>query len=179
MRQSRLAGMAVALGITLGTVILVSLSLLGIGALYDSNPLVKHTASAFAISYLLYLAYEKWRFLKYSEKSNDPTLNPYYKNHKTKALIMKGLIVDISNPKALAFFITIFTGLSDEKFATPEKFFICVFIIIMTFVYYGGMASLASLSAKKHHPRRDRLLAQVSMVLFVCFAVMIFFNNYA
>ena len=93
-------GLISALGIEVGVFFYVILSALGISVIFDNYPNVYFSIQFLGAVYLLYLAYLSWpRRVKHSirEKSD------------SKHAFLKGLCINLTNPKIVFFFISVIT----------------------------------------------------------------------
>lgn len=108
--DSRRGGIFTALGITTGSGILFTLSLLGVGALIAENELIFKSIKFFGAFYLIYLAIKA---IFYPSNISEPellsrnltspknTINNDLKNFRV------GLICNLTNPKAIMFMISL------------------------------------------------------------------------
>lgn len=104
--HNRKVGMMTALGIAVGFLFHVMIALLGVGLIISKNALLFMGVKVLACAYLLYLAYNSF---KCSADVLDEKI-PQAKNHVSplKAFQM-GVMTNVLNPKAILFFLTLFT----------------------------------------------------------------------
>lgn len=104
MNSGRQYGLAIAAGITSGSLIWSVSAALGLGALMHTNLWVVEFMRYFGACYLLYLAYKSARSAL--TKSQSSTL--YVMVSSKRAAYAKGLALHLTNPKAILFFGSLF-----------------------------------------------------------------------
>jgi len=91
-------GLMSAIGVEIGVLFYVILSTLGISVIFSKYPNIYFFIQVLGAVYLLYLAYLSWPNLT----QHDATKQPYSKNS-----FLKGLFINLTNPKIVFFFISI------------------------------------------------------------------------
>lgn len=104
---SRRHGVATALGVASGSTLLASLAAAGAGLLLSHAGPAQRVAALLGGAYLLYLARSIWR----QSRSAQPAPAAPAARGSVGASYRRGLLTNLSNPKALVFFSTIFAGL--------------------------------------------------------------------
>jgi homoserine/homoserine lactone efflux protein len=88
-----------AIGLQLALIVQIAIVAAGLGAVLATSALAFTLIKWFGVAYLVYLGIKQWRALP-SNMADDATLRPI---GKPLALIARGFLVNISNPKALVF----------------------------------------------------------------------------
>ncbi|MBU6440207.1 MAG: LysE family transporter [Betaproteobacteria bacterium] len=104
---SRRHGVATALGVASGSTLLASLAAAGAGLLLSHAGPAQRVAALLGGAYLVYLARSIWR----QSRSAQPAPAAPAAQGPVRASYRRGLLTNLSNPKALVFFSTIFAGL--------------------------------------------------------------------
>ncbi len=104
---SRSHGVATALGVASGSTLLATLAAAGAGLLLGHAGPAQRVAALLGGAYLLVLARSIWR----QSRSAQPAGLVRVERGSVPASYRKGLLTNLSNPKALVFFSTIFAGL--------------------------------------------------------------------
>lgn len=102
--RSRRAGLEVALGISVGTTLWATASLLGLGLLFQSAGWLYHAVRLAGAAYLVFLGVRtilSARRPAGPSSSNRPAVSGFQ-------AVRRGILTDLSNPKAAAFFTSLF-----------------------------------------------------------------------
>jgi homoserine/homoserine lactone efflux protein len=150
-----------ALGLQIALVAQIAIVAAGLGAVLAASEMAFTLIKWFGVAYLVYLGVKQWRALP-ADLSDDSTIRPI---GKPLALITRGFLVNISNPKALVFMLAIlpqFIDLSAPLFAqylTIAATMVTVDMIVMA--GYTGLASrvLRALKTPKQQRRMNRTFA--------------------
>lgn len=94
--QGRRAGLAAAVGATLGLAVHAGLAAAGLGAILQNDPMTLQAFRLFGVLYLLFLAFEAWAPLQRAE----PTLAPT----GVQGPFARGLIANLLNAKSIIFY---------------------------------------------------------------------------
>ncbi|MGJ8529892.1 LysE family translocator [Maritalea sp.] len=136
LRQGATAGMKYSLGVITADAILISASLLGLGALMQSSVLLFNVVKWVGIAYLIYLGIKQLRAdhkVDFSEAKS--TASPYVQGWATTML----------NPKAIGFFVAFFPQFIDPTQAFwPQLAFLGPLFLTMVFVMFTIIAALAA-----------------------------------
>jgi threonine/homoserine/homoserine lactone efflux protein len=139
MASGRTSGLALASGITTGSLIWSVAAALGLGALMLANAWVFELIRYFGAAYLLYLAYKAARSA-FSKK--DLATKSFTGGKRT--LYVKGLALHLTNPKAILFFGSLFSlGLPAETRAQDLALVIAA-VGCQSFLVFHGYALLFS-----------------------------------
>jgi threonine/homoserine/homoserine lactone efflux protein len=107
---SRRHGVATALGVASGSTLLASLAAAGAGLLLSHAGPAQRVAALLGGAYLLYLARSIWRQSR-SAPPAGAVAGARAARTSVPASYGRGLLTNLTNPKALVFFSTIFAGL--------------------------------------------------------------------
>ena len=149
-----------ALGLQLGLALQIAIVGAGVGAVLTASATAFHVIKWFGVGYLVYLAIKQWRALP-TDMSDDPAVRPI---GKPLALVFRGFLVNISNPKALVFMLAVL-----PQFINPHAPLLAQYLIIgVTMVVvdlivmgYTGLASkvLRLLRTPRQQKRMNRTFA--------------------
>lgn len=133
MASDRAAGLSLAAGITTGSLIWSVSAALGLGAVMLANAWVFEVIRYFGAAYLMYLAY----------KSACSAISPKEIKVKSMAgskstLFVKGLLLHITNPKAVLFFGSLYSiGVPAGSSLQDLAIVICAVGVQSFFVFHG------------------------------------------
>jgi threonine/homoserine/homoserine lactone efflux protein len=85
----------------------------GVGAILTASATAFYAIKWFGVAYLVYLAIKQWRALP-MDMSDDAAVRPI---GKPLALVFRGFLVNISNPKALVFMLAVLPQFIDPRAA--------------------------------------------------------------
>src|SRR5471032_2677401 len=133
----------------------------GAGAILAASATAFYAIKWFGVAYLVYLAVKQWRALP-SDMSDDASVRQI---GKPLALVFRGFLVNISNPKALVFMLAVLPQFIDPHAPLVAQYLIlgatmiCVDLIVMA--GYTGLASkvLRLLRTPKQQKRMNRTFA--------------------
>ena len=97
--MGRMAGAFAALGCTLGIVPHLLVTILGLAALLQLSPILFQAVKYCGVAYILYLAWGIWR------DSGPLTLTQPESSGQIAAIVIRGVLVNILNPKLSIFFL--------------------------------------------------------------------------
>lgn len=171
------AGFCVICGLCTGIVIQVTLLVLGVSALIAASPKAFFVMQCLGATYLLYLAYKSFQvrsgvILSESQSAESKDLG-------AKKLYLRGIIMNITNPKAVLFalsFIPPAVKMDSPLNPTVQMAVLGAEFILATFIVFGSVALLAG-AVKKFmlkSPKANRNLNWFSGVVFVLLAVALF-----
>ena len=142
-RQSLRFGKVIAIwassGIATGIVLHSFIAITGVSLLVSSNPDLFNWLKIIAAIYIAYLG-----CLTFFSKPNP--LNDEDKRHNENYLgsYVLGLVTNILNPKAILFFITLFTVVVNESTTTILLMFYGLYMSITTFIWFTGISYIFS-----------------------------------
>ena len=168
------AGFCVICGLCTGIVIQVTLLVLGVSALIAASPKAFFVMQCLGAAYLLYLAYKSFRVHAGTVK-----LNESGERLPLRKLYLRGIIMNITNPKAVLFalsFIPPAVKMDSPLNPTVQMVILGAEFILATFIVFGSVALLAG-AVKKFmlkSPKANRNLNWFSGAVFVLLAVALF-----
>ena len=168
------AGFCVICGLCTGIVIQVTLLVLGVSALIAASPKAFFVMQCLGATYLLYLAYKSFRV-----RAGTVKLNENGERLPLRKLYLRGIIMNITNPKAVLFalsFIPPAVKMDSPLNPTVQMVILGAEFILATFIVFGSVALLAG-AVKKfllNSPKANRNLNWFSGVVFVLLAVALF-----
>jgi len=150
-----------ALGLQIALAAQIAIVAAGVGAVLAASALAFTLIKWFGVAYLIYLGVKQWRALP-ADMSDDPAIRPI---GKPLSLVLRGFLVNISNPKALVFMLAILPQFIDPaapllaQYLTIGATMVCVDMIVMA--GYTGLASrvLRLLKTPKQQRRMNRTFA--------------------
>ncbi|RJX76398.1 LysE family transporter [Pseudomonas sp. LS-2] len=150
-----------AFGLQLALIVQIAIIAAGLGAVLATSALAFTLIKWFGVAYLVYLGIKQWRALP-SDMSDDSTIRPV---GKPLALIARGFLVNISNPKALVFMLAILPQFIDTHLPLlPQYLTIAVTMVSVDLIVMAGYTGLASkvlrlLKTPKQQRRMNRTFA--------------------
>ncbi|UVM50751.1 MULTISPECIES: LysE family transporter [unclassified Pseudomonas] len=150
-----------ALGLQLGLALQIVIVAAGVGAILAASATAFYVIKWFGVAYLVYLAVKQWRALP-GEMSDDAAIRQI---GKPMALVFRGFLVNVSNPKALVFMLAVLPQFIDPHEPLVAQYLIlgvtmiCVDLIVMA--GYTGLAAkvLRLLRTPKQQKRMSRTFA--------------------
>jgi homoserine/homoserine lactone efflux protein len=150
-----------AIGLQLALIVQIAVVAAGLGAVLATSALAFTLIKWFGVAYLVYLGIKQWRALP-SNMADDATVRPI---GKPLALIARGFLVNISNPKALVFMLAILPQFIDTHLPLVPQYAIImatmVSVDLIVMAGYTGLASkvLRALKTPKQQRRMNRTFA--------------------
>jgi homoserine/homoserine lactone efflux protein len=150
-----------ALGLQLALIVQIAIIAAGLGAVLATSSLAFTLIKWFGVAYLVYLGVKQWRALP-SDLSDDASIRPI---GKPLALVARGFLVNISNPKALVFMLAILPQFIDTHLPlVPQYLTIAVTMVSVDLIVMAGYTGLASkvlrlLKTPKQQRRMNRTFA--------------------
>ena len=152
------------IGLQLALVLQILIVAAGVGAILMTSALAFNLIKWFGVAYLIYLAYRQWQQAPSQMEAScaeAPELGPL-------ALIGRGFLVNISNPKAIVFMLAVLPQFIEPAKALPSQYL--VMTLTMVAVDMVVMAGYTSLAAKVlrflRSPAQQRLLNRSFASLF-------------
>lgn len=167
------AGISVTLGLCVGVFIQTLLAAFGVAAVVAASPTLLMIIQFAGAAYLLYLAWGAWRAPVGSDDKADASKYPRLTNFQ---LWRRGILMNITNPKVLIFFLAFFPQFI-VKGATETQVMIQMLIMGMTFlvctlVVFSAIAWCAgTLADRLRSPKVQTILNKVSAVIFTILAI--------
>lgn len=130
-----------ALGLQLGLAMQIAIVAAGVGAILAASATAFYAIKWFGVAYLVYLAVKQWRALP-SDLSDDAAIRPI---GKPLALVFRGFLVNISNPKALVFMLAVLPQFIDPHAPLVKQYLILGgTMIVVDLIVMAGYTGLAS-----------------------------------
>lgn len=156
---------SVILGMCTGNVIYTILTCFGFGKIASEYPEILNGTKYFAAVYLLYLGIMGIINAKKAEKNDIKT----EKSKNGKELYLKGLIMNLINPKIMIFFLALFTPFlsGNELEAQNEMLILGAILIAVTLVVFGFAAILCSKVKDLLSEKNMRRMPYISFVIYI------------
>lgn len=165
--KGRKYGIATVLGVTLGLLIIGFAAAAGLATAISNSPLLYQILRFGGVFYLLWLAYEEWKDADGSleEETGEPQGRLSYFQH--------GLIVNVLNPKAGVFYITILPSFINPAGAIlPQALLLTLISVAIATLAHLIIISLAGfLKPILDNPKRKRIIRRVMSVLLAMIAL--------
>ncbi|CDL83964.1 LysE family translocator [Xenorhabdus szentirmaii] len=169
--NGRKAGVSITIGLCIGLLIHTSLVSLGISAMIRANAVAFEIIRILGVIYLSYLAWGAFNAKPACLKTSNEKFN------QTNQLIKKGLIMNLSNPKVIIFFLAFlpqFTINSKNTIPIPFQllylgllFAIIAFFVFTLISYLSGF--LNDILANK--PSIQTVLNKITSFIFIALAI--------
>jgi homoserine/homoserine lactone efflux protein len=158
------------LGNITGLFVVSSAAAFGLGAALQASTLLFATLKSFGAIYLIYLGIRQWR-----SKHNvfTKSIEPSKYNQGKRKSFVQGLLVAISNPKAILFFTALFPQFIDLSKPVMIQFI----ILTTTFMFFSFLIlliyALSAHSAKGWFAKGDKAIwfNRISGTIFISFGL--------
>jgi len=159
-----------ALGLQLGLVVQIAV-VAGVGAVLAASALAFTLIKWFGVLYLLYLAWRQWRA---PTMQVDETQAPRALGQPL-ALVFRGLLINVSNPKAVVFMLAVLPQFLDVSRPLLSQYLIMgLTMITVDLIVMAGYTGLAARVLRLlRSPRQQRLLNRTFAGLFAAAAGML------
>ena len=150
-----------ALGLQLGLALQIAIVAAGVGAVLAASSTAFYAIKWFGVAYLVFLAVKQWRALP-SEISDDASIRPI---GNPLALVFRGFLVNISNPKALVFMLAVLPQFINPHAPLVAQYLtLGVTMVVVDLIVMAGYTGLASkvlrlLRTPKQQKRMNRTFA--------------------
>ena len=160
-----------ALGLQLGLVVQIAVVAAGVGAVLAASALAFTLIKWFGVLYLLYLAWRQWRA---PTMQVDVTQAPRALGQPL-ALVFRGLLINVSNPKAVVFMLAVLPQFLDVSRPLLSQYLIMgLTMITVDLIVMAGYTGLAARVLRLlRSPRQQRLLNRTFAGLFAAAAGML------
>jgi threonine/homoserine/homoserine lactone efflux protein len=161
------------LGLASGVIFHTSLIILGFSAIIIASPVAMKLIALFGAGYLLYLAWLTWQHRNEAiQANNTPKIQGSY--------YWRGVIMNISNPKVLLFFLALFPQFAqlDQPGYHWRIAVLGVIFILTTVAVFGGLAYLTAKSTQNfmQNPRFKLGMDYVTVGIFVGLAGLLLYS---
>ncbi|MCW2269112.1 Homoserine/homoserine lactone efflux protein [compost metagenome] len=154
-----------ALGLQLGLVLQIAIIAAGVGAILAASATAFQVIKWFGVAYLVYLAVKQWRALP-ADLSDESAVRPI---GKPLALVFRGFLVNVSNPKALIFMLAVLPQfINPHAPLLPQYLIISATMVIVDLLVMAGYTGLAARVLRLlRTPRQQRRMNRTFAGLFL------------
>ena len=137
----------------------------GVGAVLTASALAFNLIKWFGVAYLVYLAIKQWQ-QRPSEIKTDVQAAPRV---RALSMIVKGFLINISNPKAIVFMLAVLPQFIDpQQELVPQYGIMMVTMIAVDMIVMAGYTCLAAkVLLFLRTPRQQRILNRSFASMFV------------
>ena len=174
MRYGRKVALWTSLGIALGILFHVALSLTGLTILIQNEPLIFWYLKLAASFYIGYLGLVSL-FSRSSINLDNNFSNEISKKVKS---VSTGFLTNVLNPKAFIFFITVFTLVIDIDTTKVIKIFLGIYMSMATFIWFSFISILiTNKNAINRFKKSIPLVERFTGLLLIFIALQIFLQD--
>ncbi|WP_424981652.1 LysE family translocator [Maritalea sp. S77] len=138
LRQGTMAGLKYTLGVLAADAVLLTISLLGLGAVLQGSAMLFNIVKWAGVAYLIYLGIKQLRA---------PSEIKLETNQKVQAPFTQGFAITALNPKAIGFFVAFFPQFIDHRGDVLAQLMVLVPLFMsLVFVIFAICAFLAGYS---------------------------------
>ncbi|MDP5255814.1 MULTISPECIES: LysE family translocator [unclassified Vibrio] len=174
-RYGRITGLIIAVGLAVGIGVHTLLSLFGISLFIQHSPQLFSIVQLLGGSYLLWLAYKSLSGLIKTRTMANTSCeqNPTHLTIEATTLSMPkafftGVMTNLFNPKALVFFVSLFTSLLPGHMSLGLKGMIWFLMVSLAFLWFGLVAfSLSFAKMERHLKKYSPVIDAICGVLFL------------
>lgn len=152
------------IGLQLALAVQILIVAAGVGAVLTASALAFNLIKWFGVAYLVYLAIKQWQQkpAAITTEQQQPQVDPL-------AMIMKGFLVNISNPKAIVFMLAVLPQFIDPAQALiPQYGIMMLTMITVDMIVMAGYTCLAvKVLLFLRTPRQQRILNRSFASLFL------------
>ena len=167
------AGMFTAIGLACGNLIHTLIAVIGISAVIMNSPIAFSSIKIIGAIYLLYLAYEALKSNTRSDK--DESENTY-----EGSLLLRGLYMNILNPKVSIFFIAFFPQFITEENnnISQQLLFLGITFTCLVLLIFGSIGFFAGKahSLFQKHFNSTHYMNWITAFIFICISINLIFN---
>lgn len=174
LRYGRQVALWTSFGIAIGIIFHVGLSLTGLSILLQSQPDLFWYLKLLASIYIGYLGVNSL----ITKDSNNLKGNSFYQAENELKSITTGFLTNILNPKALIFFVTVFTLVINKDTGLAFKALLGIYMSVATFIWFAFVSIL--LTNKKATSRFKKTIPwieKITGILLLLIAFQILFQQ--
>lgn len=179
--QSRAAGFKAMLGISAGVLFWAVLALLGLDILLQKIAGLQRVIMTAGGLYLCYLAYLllKSAFKQQILSTSIPADTPAPSVHSnSQHVFIKGLLTNLSNPKAIIYFGSVFSAFVGNVTSSNAKWWILALILTETVLWFSLVATVFSLPAmQKSYQKSAKWIDGCAGALFGGFGLYLIYRG--
>lgn len=174
---SRRSGLLTALGIALGSLIHISYTLLGLGILLSKIPVLLQVIQYIGAGYLFYIGYKNLT----AQPSTDK-IGGYVTHTDLKPIqaFSTGFITNLFNPKAMLFFISLFSVLMPKEISDSNKLFLASVLFLETLLWFSFVAfSLSGKNTRARFQKISHWIERITGAILIALALKLLFSQLA
>lgn len=180
--HSRSAAFKATLGIALGVFVWAFLALLGLNMLLKKMAWLQKGIMLAGGVYLCYLAFLLLRSAWARNKATPPEgiqqVNASEPKHREHFFI-KGLLTNLSNPKAVIYFGSVFSAFVGKMTDGEMKWIVLAIIVVETILWFSLVSTIFSLpKMQKGYQRSAKWIDGLAGTLFAGFGSYLIFNGF-
>lgn len=165
------------IGITLGVAFWATVSMLGLAVLFATMPALHGVIMILGGSYLAYLGFLLMRS-KQNAEFKPVSAEELNQQTSAKKEILKGLLVNLSNAKAVVYFSSVMSFVLAKMTEIWEMGVALGLIVLVTFLYFYLISFIFSRSiAKRFYSRYSRYIDNVAGVVFLFFGGVLIYSG--
>lgn len=174
-QRGKFAGIIVTVGLSTGILFHTLAVALGAAALFSASALAFNLLKYIGAAYLLYLAYQAWRAGNGSaDHAGVPVLS-------AGRLYLRGVIMNITNPKVSVFFLAFLPQFTDPSFGPllPQFLVLGALFVVSTLLIFGAISLFAGwLGAQvRTSSKPEQILNRVAGTVFLGLAIKLVFTE--
>lgn len=171
-QRGRGAGMLAVVGVSLGLSIIGVLAAFGFGTFIAENRVLYELLRWGGVAFLLWLAWDAWREARRPLEDADLTVGGWQ-------FFNRGLITNLLNPKAFAFYVTVLPGFtnSQKQFWAQALQLTAVYVLAATLVHAGIVLGAGGVTGWFTRPNMRRMLGNVFALLLIGIAIWVVINT--
>ncbi|ROR32573.1 LysE family translocator [Inmirania thermothiophila] len=162
------AGLLVTLGLCTGLLVHTGAVALGLAALLAASTAAFTALKLAGAAYLLWLAWQAWH-------AAHPAATPALAGPRRRALYLRGIVMNVTNPKVTLFFLAFLPQFADPARGpvAPQVLALGALFILATILVFGAVALLAGGIGAwlRRTPRAGLALNRLSALLFAGLAL--------
>lgn len=153
-----------AIGLQLGLALQIAIVAAGVGAILATSALAFSLIKWFGVAYLAWLALRQWQAVP-GDMAEESASRP---GGRPLALVVRGFLVNASNPKAVVFMLAVLPQFIDPRQPLLEQYLIMgATMILVDLVVMAGYTGLAARVLRLlRTPRQQRLMNRSFAALF-------------
>lgn len=168
--RSRQQSMFVVAGITMGMMFWAMLAMLGLNIIFDKITWLRHVLLVLGGLYLCYLGIQMLRSA-FAKKQNQE-IHTFELPQSNLSFFLKGLLTNISNPKAVIYFGSVFSVFMANPVLDNVHFVMFILVSIVTFLWFSFVAFIFSLAKfKQAYKNATQWIDGISGGVFTAFGL--------
>lgn len=159
------AGVAVAAGLCLGLLVHTIAVAAGLAALMQATPIAFTVLKYVGAAYLLYLAWGAFR----AKPGGAET--PVMPRIRTRQLVLRGVVMNLSNPKVAIFMLAFLPQFVDQTLAdvTLQMLVLGITMAVVSLMVFAVIAFVSGTlgNGLKSHPAAETVMQKIAGVVFI------------